>query len=138
MNDPVQWLLTQFDEDARVAQAARDTEFCNDGRWVLKGPFEENLGSVHSEAGEAILGEEESVPFARATHIVRHAPARTLRDVEAYRQLLAVHRRYVPEDDQACLGCAGGIMWTSCPVVRIVAAVYSNRPGYAEAVAALG
>ncbi|MCY0917030.1 DUF6221 family protein [Streptomyces sp. H27-G5] len=65
-------------------------------------------------------------------HIARHDPARVLREVAVKRQLLAIHRRYVEEPGQACRGCAGGIAWEACPVVRLLASPYSDRPDYRE------
>lgn len=134
MDDLVRWLGDQLDVDAARAEAARDAEFCKDGRWLGKGPFEEGLGSVHSEASEAILGEEESVPFALADHIAAHDPARVLREIDAKRQVLAEYEqaaRYAKTTwgqsnaDQSRARTLG-------KVVRLLAAVCADRPGYRE------
>ena len=72
----------------------------------------------------------EEVPAAVAGHIARHDPARVLAEVDAKRRMLAIHHPYVPEPDQACLGCAGGIVWTDCPVLRLLALPYASHPDY--------
>ncbi|WP_406420887.1 DUF6221 family protein [Streptomyces sp. NBC_00842] len=110
MDDLVQFLRDRLDEDARDAEAAGDS-------WYGYEP-EQQIAFVS---------------VADARHIARHDPARVLREVEAKRQLLRIHRRYVDEPDQACLGCAGGIVWeTSCPVVRLLALPYADHPDYRE------
>lgn len=126
MVDLARWLGQQLDEDERAARAARDAEFCKDGRWVVKGPFEEGLGSIHSDAGEAVLGEEESVPFAIADHITRHDPARVLREIDAKRKLLA---HVVEQIENAEVWWLEGVL---TPVLKHLAAPYSGRPGFRE------
>lgn len=149
MDDLVHWSRAQFDEDERIARAARDAEFCKDGRWILKGPFEDELGGVHSEAGEALLGEEESVPFAMAEHIVRHDPARVLRDIDAKRQMLDDYEVTARIRDEAAtrIKAAGDHpnpkdleTWDRAQreaailegPVKLAATPLSDRPGYLE------
>lgn len=125
MEDLVQWYLQQLDEDERIARAARDAEFCKDGRWVVKGPFGEGLGGIHSEPGEAILGEEENVPFAIADHAVRHDPARVLREVEANRRIVRECTELLPED-------ALGVSSSAETMLRTLVTVYADHLGYLE------
>lgn len=159
MDDLVQWLGQQYDEEGRAARAARDSEFCKDGHWMVRGPFEEGLGAVHSEAGEAILGEEESVPFAMAAHIAAHDPARVLREIGTKRQLLRAVNAGCPgcraehsfsgpcvlrwmgpareEDGQRWVHNEQGARVEAPPVfpvwaVRLLALAYADRPGYRE------
>ncbi|MFD8687840.1 hypothetical protein [Streptomyces sp. NPDC059651] len=39
MNDLVQFLRDRLDEDEAAAIGARESEFCQDGRWIVRGPF---------------------------------------------------------------------------------------------------
>lgn len=135
MDDLVQFLRDRYDEEARLAISARDEVFCRDGRWTARGPFGDGdrFGSVQSEVSEAILGEDtDNVPFAYAAHIAHHHPDRALREVDAKRRILNVHRSYVPEPDSACLGCAGGIQFQHCPVVRLLSLPYTDHPDYRD------
>lgn len=90
------------------------------------------------------------VESAAAGHIVRHDPARVLRDVEAKRLILA---RHTPEEQWVgpkeastlyavwCTGCWDGNCVTDydmtcsqenwpCPEVRALASVWSDHPDY--------
>ena len=80
------------------------------------------MGSVHSEAGEAVLGEEESVPFSLAVHISEHDPARVLREIDAKRQIVD---RYAWLREH---GDTGGAAW----ILQALALPYADRPGYQE------
>ncbi|MFE4691250.1 DUF6221 family protein [Streptomyces sp. NPDC056749] len=91
MDELTSFLRARLAEDEATAIGARESEFCEDGRWVVRGPFGDSqlLGSVQSEVSEAILGEDtDDVPFPLALHVARHDPARTLADVEAKRRLI--------------------------------------------------
>jgi hypothetical protein len=124
MQDPVQWLRAQLGEDERVAREAAPGPWRQDPERVdLLTSDEQGYVVDCSGAREA---------RTNAEHIARHDPARVLREVDAKRQLLAIHRPYVAEPDQACLGCAGGIEFERCPVVRLLALPYAGRPGYRE------
>lgn len=74
-----------------------------------------------------------------ALHIARHDPARVLREVDAKRQLLALHAvdyRERPErvlgevDDPFCAECVGERY--PCATIRLLALPYVDRPGYRE------
>jgi hypothetical protein len=136
MDELVVWLRAQLDEDERAARAAGAVAWqwehgyggmCND-RTCPYGELATDRHVLMEVHGFDVVQDDRQV----ATHIARHHPARILVEVEAKRQLLRIHRRYAPEDDQACLGCAGGIMWVRCPVVRLLALPYADRPGYRE------
>lgn len=133
MDDLVRWLGEQLDTDERIARAATS------GPWHVTEydyatDFAAGIGTTPGEVDVVGHGYEgggvERIEDAR--HIAAHDPSRVLREIDAKRRLLAIHRPYVPEPDQACLGCAGGIMFTSCPVVRLLALPYADRPGYRE------
>ncbi|MCX4993825.1 DUF6221 family protein [Streptomyces longwoodensis] len=125
MDELVAWLRAQLDEDERTAQAA------SPGPWYVNAEHDEVMAvdDVTVAEGFALSGRQ-----LRATvdHIARHDPARVLREIDTKRRLLDLHRPYVPEPNQSCLGCAGGIMFSSCPVVRLLALSYTDRPGYRE------
>jgi len=124
-DDLAAFVRARVDADEAEALAA------SPGPWHVTAEQDEVL---------AVDGERVADGFAlsgrqlRATtrHIARHDPARVLRDVAAKRRLLAVHRPYVVEPDQACLGCAGDNVWERCPVLRALAAVYDDHPDYRE------
>lgn len=125
MDELVRWLGEQLDEDEQIARAAREAEFCKNGHWTVKGPFEEGLGAVHSEAGEAILGEEESVPFSIAVHIARHDPARVLREIDAKRRVITGLQHLFRGDDPFVSSIAEDSL-------RVLAEPYADRPGYRD------
>ena len=146
MDDLVQWLRAQLDEDEQIAQAATPGPWWHNPGKQWLGP--EAFEKYDLRQGEEFVGYGGPHPFTGAVastgpasnmqgmkdaaHIARHDPARVLREVDAKRRLLAIHRPYVPEPDQSCLGCAGGIMFTSCPVIPLLALPYADRPGYRE------
>lgn len=137
MDDLTQWLNEQLDEDERIARAASHV-LRNGAHWSLdewhgreqphsliaQGTAEQPVALGHFTA--------DPVPTEQALHIAAHDPARVLREVEAKRRLLDIHRPYVAEPGQACLGCAGGIEFERCPVVRLLALPYADRPGYRD------
>ncbi|MFG2372578.1 DUF6221 family protein [Streptomyces sp. NPDC048504] len=107
MDDLVQWLRAQLDEDERILREANTSP-------------EMVTGIPRSYAAAPV-----------ALHIGEFAgPERVLREIAAKRSMLAIHRPYVPEPDQACLGCADAIMFRWCPIVRLLALPYADRPGY--------
>ncbi len=104
----VEFLTARLDEDEEVVQAA-------------------------SRAGGSSwpTGQGDRVGPTLA-HARRHDPARVLREIEAKRGMMAVHRPYDTDPEQACLGCAGGIEWERCPVLRHLAWVYAAHSDYQE------
>ncbi|MEO3978789.1 DUF6221 family protein [Streptomyces sp. CAU 1734] len=112
------FLRARLADDATLATAA------NTGPWRTEDePYEFLADSF------ALSGRERR---ATSQHIVRHQPARVLAEVDAKLRLLSIHRRYTDEPGQACLGCAGGIDWGSCPVARLLALPYADHPHYRE------
>jgi len=130
MDELVQWLRAQLDEDTARAVAAADeldgpelgAEWQYDGRYVV----------TVRERTMVAVGSQDFMEPKVGEHIAARDPARVLREIDAKRQILAIHRPYVSEPGQACLGCAGGIEFESCPIVRLLALPYSDRPRYRE------
>ncbi|MFE3429840.1 DUF6221 family protein [Streptomyces sp. NPDC059171] len=84
----VAFLKARLDEDEQVAQAATQ------GEWVWSREFVTPPGYHHRTIGPLEPGD--------SAHIVRHDPARTLREVEAKRLLLeqAITSRHLFTGDQ--------------------------------------
>ncbi|MEU7331399.1 DUF6221 family protein [Streptomyces parvus] len=128
MNDLVQFLRNQYDIEASAAENAAaetgaDWHYDSKSGYVLGGRDHDMVAT----------GSQDFLEPSAGAHIARHDPARVLREVEAKRRILAVHRPYVPEPDQACLGCAGGIQFQFCPVVRLLGLPYADHPEYRDA-----
>lgn len=135
MDDLMQWLGAQLDEDERVAKAA------NAGPWSVND--ETYAETIYAADGTDVVaggrwGGEASVfnDTEDALHIVRHDPARVLREVEAKRRILA---EVVPEmnrmDDQ--LETEFGTPsnpepYESGKLLRLLALPYADRPGYRD------
>ncbi|MCD7440252.1 DUF6221 family protein [Streptomyces lincolnensis] len=140
-----QWLHTQVDEDERIVQAASWADEANawhaapspydtwgkDERWYVEDAMEEGLVThVDPKASD-----DEGV----ARHIAEWDPARVLREIDAKRQLLALHRPV----QQRSTGSGGGTIEDCqvcghfpaqypCVTLRLLALPYADRPGYRE------
>ena len=116
--DLAAFLAARLDEDEAIARHAGSCDFYDDV--------------------------DDSVPLAdERNHILRHAPARVLREVAAKRAILDVHSATYPvtypqpSGQPTCGVChAGGWDWDPeqwpCPTVRALAAVYSDHPDYRQ------
>lgn len=155
MADLVQWLTVQLDADERIARAAtkgpwraHDTHLGQYGyaATVLSGEGNDTdlrawLPSMSNEPWD-----EKRNVWADAEHIAARDPARVLREVEAKRQVLALHGpsefgAWVDDDDDrmpACSTCGDLTARFPCKTLRLLASVYEDREGYAEAVASAG
>ena len=83
MSDQFAALRAQLDDDERIARAVGDG---------LKWPEDDPLrraGLISDSAGDIVAYDKGSPDAARSAHIVRHDPARVVRDVAAMRRLLA-------------------------------------------------
>jgi hypothetical protein len=129
MPDLVTWLREQLDHDERVARAT----FEDDGYQEWDTP---TSGIVQTASGDL----DGLVPARRhiAEHIALHDPARVLRQVKAYREILdeyAYWHQKVLDSETAKFPQPdlGGRFEVASTMVRLVASIYSHRPGYTEA-----
>lgn len=133
------WLGEQLDEDERIARAATP------GPWWADSSI--HTEAVYGSGQTAVIaggrwGDEGSVfeSDEDAAHVVRHDPARVLREIDAKRQLLDEH----PDvNDGSCGTCVDG-QWGypthggsspqrfPCRTLRLLALPYAGRPGYNE------
>src|SRR6267154_1723565 len=146
MSDLVEFLTARLGEDEAAAKAAQ---------LRFPGPWEQadNTDSPLPGAVTIYDARDESVGVIRgsyaAAHIARHDPARVLREVEAKRSLIELHKpNGNPADewyghDVRCEEC-GGIggspaigergfqrSWP-CRTLRTLAAVYRDHPDYRQ------
>jgi hypothetical protein len=122
-NDLATFLRTRLDEEEQLARAASPAP------WSANAEHDEVLAAD----GETVAdGFALSSKQLRATvdHIVRHDPARVLREVEAKRRILDDLERFIaggrdlPTDERA----AGKA--TASGIVRLLALPYCNHPAY--------
>jgi hypothetical protein len=125
VEDLVRWLSAQLDEDERVARG------CSGMAWQ---EHPKNWVSAASLSRVALV-----VHDGDRSHVVRHDPARVLRETDAKRRLLELHAleyRDRPErvlgeaDDPFCAECSGEAF--PCETLRLLALPYADRPGYRE------
>ncbi|TXS36936.1 hypothetical protein EAO72_26485 [Streptomyces sp. or43] len=118
MDDLIAFLRARLDEDAALATSgetwsAFDESTQGTRRVDVDHSFERVVACTRSWRGE---------------HIARHDPARTLREVDAKRVLLADYERFVAERRSMMGG------WDSypepSPVLTAFAAVYADHPDY--------
>ncbi|WP_277345176.1 DUF6221 family protein [Rhodococcoides fascians] len=139
----MEFLKARLDEDEQVAMTAANGKPENYGRWDYGG------GDYHAPGRGEVYAPDASGPDStgfmdyhyvtcdsegllpaveteQATHIVRHDPARVLREVAAKRRLIADFA------DQSCLMCSsmsGGDV-LSDNVLRTLASAYRDHPEY--------
>jgi hypothetical protein len=131
MDDLVRWLGKQLDEDERVARRAGDT-FRQIGETGVIVATEGDRAEECASANWAGIAE----------HIVRHDPARVLREVDAKRQLIRELLEYEAQfdSDRGCghdadyfaSGLHNGHMPKDILGLRLIASGYSHRPGFRE------
>jgi hypothetical protein len=78
------------------------------------------------ELPQFALPSTQEVPSAVGGHIVRHDPARVLREIDAKRRTLI-------RCEEAMLSSMPGLRHFAKQTVREMAAVYADRPGYEAA-----
>lgn len=140
MQDLVEWLRAQLDEDERIARGCSGTDWWeHPANWVSAPPLNRVAVVVHD---------------GNRGHIVRHDPARVLREIDAKRRLLdlhgIVHRNigWQGVDGEAeygelpvCGHCVPkhthyptreDVPEGPCPTLRLLALPYADRPGYRE------
>lgn len=148
-DDLIAWLNRQIDDDERIARAANPSPW----RWRIPGASHLDQNTIFGDGSPRGMDKLRQVcnvemaweREANAEHIIRNQPARALREVEAKRKTLAVHRitTYPPypeggRPEYSCRRCD----WTpeeelhdygvACEAVLAIASVYSDRPGYRD------
>lgn len=125
MDDLVQWLGEQLDEDERIAEEAGGRR----AEWRLARPLD-----------DAELGDASWLRPRELKHAERHDPARVLREIAAKRLLIRELLEYEAQNDRD-RGCghsaddfASGVPHKAMEIIglRLIASVYSDRPGYRE------
>jgi hypothetical protein len=127
--DLATWLLEQIAEDERLARAAARL---NDDE-----PEDLHWDTVVGRLEDA--GWEREEVHRLDKHVVNFDPARVLAECDAKRRIIAQH----DVDDGDCRTCFDPNTtndWPEnmvqqcwpCPTLRLLAAVYSDRPGYRE------
>lgn len=122
----VEFLEARLDEDEEVARDAAGWDSSgsirDEGLWRRDG-----VNSVIDSARRMVVYGDGSAPDdSQAAHIVRHDPARVLREVAAKRAIMAEHGI----DQDPC--DAHDAMYESapCDVILNLAAIYLDHPDY--------
>jgi hypothetical protein len=136
MDDLIAFLHARLDEDEKEAATA------SPGPWHAN-PEQDEVVAVDGETVADGFALNSQQLRATVRHIVRHDPARVLREVEAKRRILelhkAVHYRQYDPPAWICLECSSRdddhyhVTDAPCETVRLLALPYSDHPGYKEA-----
>ena len=134
--DLVEWLRAQLNDDEAAAEAClplhlRVGRFR--GKEVPRWRITKSGNGIIDEDGGTLRAQQ--IFPAEAEHVIRHDPARVLREIEAKRQIVEQHRPVGYGD--VCLSyChtrtpSQPQTWP-CLTLRLLAAPYADRPGYRE------
>lgn len=120
----VEFLRARLDEEAEAARAANDAP----GRWIPDGYGNVNAAEI-ATSGPTVTHIATAETGAIAVHIVRHSPARVLREVDAKRKRLAEYEAVL---DGLDLGVHEDrvLHETAFAMVAADAEVYSDHPDY--------
>lgn len=140
--DLARWLGEQLDEDERIARRAceyaeAEWRLDEDGETILWWPPEPRVAEKEREHGLPVVsdlwrGQTIGSGGERiAPHIAEWDPARVLREIDAKRQLLGLYAE-VAANDVDDVEYANGWANALGVAVRLLAAPYSDRPGYRE------
>ncbi|MGQ5640781.1 MULTISPECIES: DUF6221 family protein [unclassified Streptomyces] len=130
MDELVVWLREQLDEDARIARAA------DAGRWEFRTLGRHDQAAIQTAGG--LIQFDGSRASGNGVHTAVHNPACVLREIDAKRRLVA---RYVEHErlDRETFDAEGeharslvSLRAAYLDVVRELATVYADRPGYRE------
>ncbi|NUL09052.1 DUF6221 family protein [Streptomyces lunaelactis] len=129
----VDFLRARLDEDEQVARAVEDRSAPWDGQWVADG---NDAARTHN--GHVLFyGHNWPLKAGLVDHIVRHDPARVLREVEAKRATLEWHQDAADEMEQAKLDLDNEAYQAARLERRLLgrairrdAAVYAGHPDY--------
>ena len=138
MSDLTAFLSARLDEDEAAAKAAASTDhttlFSKPDMFAAEWRSHDSAVMVESDAGPVVY--DEGVPtVAQAAHIARHDPARVLREVVAKRSLIEDHTGQCCVNDTCCGEIAGYFdseAGDPCPVLLVLAAIYSDHPDYRQ------
>ncbi|NKV21525.1 hypothetical protein GS913_18515 [Rhodococcus hoagii] len=136
MSDLVEFLRARLDEDEQTATAATSATFGEVPTWTSKddGTGDQTHGYVMADH-TAICGHDgDDVPLPVADHIARHDPARALREGEAKRRIVQeLEDEYTQAEDKLIAdGVFIALNENRSPVLRALAAVYSDHPDYQQ------
>ncbi|MFF9138475.1 DUF6221 family protein [Streptomyces albogriseolus] len=124
----------QLDEDERTAREAGGAawEELPVSGWVHTSPLPDTEwqppGYDHHVASAPLSSDR--------AHIVRHDPARVLREIDAKQRIIQVHN--ARDSWGMCVACprdekgAMQVEIEDCPILRALALPYADRPGYKE------
>jgi hypothetical protein len=132
MDGLVEFLRARLDEDERIAREA--TGGLKDAhRWSVLN-LANHPGAVGTEWGALVATDTALRPHA--DHIARHDPARVLAEVEAKRELIALHGPGEMEytDGDVCMICdvREPEPFYPCKTLRLLALPYADHPDYRE------
>ncbi|MGV9803908.1 DUF6221 family protein, partial [Mycobacterium sp. NPDC003449] len=91
MDELVRWLAAQLDEDERIARAAGGDV------WRRQDDSSDTV-AIYDSKGEPVVYDEGWPTEEQQAHIVRHDPARVLREIDAKRRILG---EVAPEVERA-------------------------------------
>lgn len=120
-DDLAAFVRARLDEDERYARAA---EPCS---WYC-----DEEGNVRADAEYVATGMLGAIEEAYRVHIVRHDPARVLREVEAKREIVRRCAVWVNEPDQHPNGLVSPRAVLARQNLRDLAAVWSGHPDYRQ------
>ncbi|MET9728696.1 DUF6221 family protein [Streptomyces zaomyceticus] len=141
MDDLIAFLRARLDEDDQTARAA-GAELGPD--WL----YDAERGWVRAaREGDGIAtGHQEFLDSEHGHHIARHDPARVLAEVDAKRQMVALHGPVILragggaahfDTTRVCRSCEPPKQFPEtawpCPTLRLVALPYADHPDYQDA-----
>ncbi len=142
MSDLTEFLADRLGEDEAAAKAAGGVQWEVGGhnRRIVAAPWEPGDRWGQPEYIAAFVAQDPLADACR-NHIVRHDPARVLREVEAKRRIMARHRVGDPAygwPPRSCEGCGevGEICEPrvkdidQCPELRDLASAYADHADY--------
>jgi hypothetical protein len=129
IDEMITFVRLQLDEDEQKALAIDAKEWAEDSSW-----FKDMLDPLPSQRRER-PGWLPMITVEDVRHIARHDPARVLRDVKAFRKIIdycasAIEVGRIPEGATWSDDAAGAEVGEV--VLRHLAAIFSDRPGYRE------
>jgi len=115
MNDLVEFLKARIDEDEQIAKGASPPPWHEDGMAIRAGarPYAASITDT--------LVVRHTWPQESA-HIIRHDPARALRDVAFKREILSAYQALAVSDDTT--RWHAGELFAMEAVIRSMAAIY--------------